>query len=123
MVPLFSIYALGNVESFNDNNNNHIFGRNGTYVQNIYIKFIFTALSYQASAEQFNSKSYSDKIKTIYKIYIYSGIFISIWNIYFKSFHRISVFFHFFFLCVVLFVNLSSMKHSFVAETLKVISW
>ena len=30
------------------NNNNHIFGRNGTYIQNIYIKFIFTALSYQA---------------------------------------------------------------------------
>ena len=26
------------------NNNYHIFGRNGTYVQNIYIKFIFTAL-------------------------------------------------------------------------------
>ena len=53
----------------NLNNNNHIFGRNGTYVQNIYIKFIFTALSYQAPAEQFNSKSYSDKIQTIDKIY------------------------------------------------------
>ena len=33
---------------YTSNNNNHIFGRNGTYVQNIYIKFIFTALSYQA---------------------------------------------------------------------------
>ena len=40
----------------NNNNNNHIFGRNGTYVQNIYIKFIFTALSYKASAEQFSLK-------------------------------------------------------------------
>ena len=41
------------------NNNNHIFGRNGTYVQNIYIKFYFYSLvlsSYQASAEQFSLK-------------------------------------------------------------------
>ena len=49
------------VKCNNNNNNHHIIGRNGTYVQNIHIKFIFTALSYQASAEQFNSKSYSEK--------------------------------------------------------------
>ena len=42
-----------------NNNNNHIFGRNGTYVQNIYITFYFYSLvlsSYQASAEQFSLK-------------------------------------------------------------------
>ena len=58
-----------------NNNNNHIFGRNGTYVQNIYITFIFTALSYQASAEQFNSKSYSDKIQTFDKLYTLEYLF------------------------------------------------
>ena len=58
-----------------NNNNHHIFGRNGTYVQNIYIKFIFTALSYQASVEQFNSKSHSDKIQTIDKIYTLEYLF------------------------------------------------
>ena len=55
------------------NNNNHIFGRNGTYVQNIYIKFYFYSLvlsSYQASAEQ-----YSDNIKIIYKIYTLEYLF------------------------------------------------
>ena len=46
-----------------NSNNNHTFGRNGTYVQNIYIQFYFYSLvlsSYQASAEQFSLKQYSE---------------------------------------------------------------
>ena len=61
------------------NNNNHIFGRNGTYVQNIHIKFIFTALSYQAIKLLQNNliQNHTEiKFKLLTK-YI-------LWNIYFN---------------------------------------
>ena len=77
-LPKTILYIYNNIIYFVNNNN--IFGRNGTYVQNIYIKFIFTALSYQAIKLLQNNLIQNHtviKFKLLTK-YIYSGIFISI---------------------------------------------